>query len=182
MTTQAPARATVRRATTADLVELGELGAALAKIHHDYDPARFLYGEDFARGYAWWFGEELKNEGAYLAVIEREGAGRPASEVTRLLGYVYGRLEERDWNALLDEHAALVDVFVRDEARGGGLGKALVSAFCAWADERGAPRVVLSSASPNRRAQALFARMGFRPTMVEMTRERGDPGGAKTGG
>lgn len=56
MTTPVTARATVRRAATADL---GELGATLAKIHHDYDPARFRYGEDFARGYAWWFVEEL---------------------------------------------------------------------------------------------------------------------------
>ena len=36
---------------------------------------------------------------------------------------------------------------------------------------RGAPRVVLSTAERNEAAQRLFARAGFRRTMVEMTRE-----------
>jgi RimJ/RimL family protein N-acetyltransferase len=35
----------------------------------------------------------------------------------------------------------------------------------------GAPRVVLMAAWRNESARALFARLGFRPTMVEMTRE-----------
>ena len=36
---------------------------------------------------------------------------------------------------------------------------------------RGAPRVVLSTAERNEAAQRLFARAGFRRTMLEMTRE-----------
>ena len=36
---------------------------------------------------------------------------------------------------------------------------------------RGAPRVVIQVASQNPEAQAVFGRLGFRPTMVEMTRE-----------
>jgi RimJ/RimL family protein N-acetyltransferase len=37
--------------------------------------------------------------------------------------------------------------------------------------QSGAPRVLLRSAAPNAAAQALFERMGFRKTMVELTRE-----------
>jgi RimJ/RimL family protein N-acetyltransferase len=37
--------------------------------------------------------------------------------------------------------------------------------------ERGAPRIILSTAKRNEAAQRLFARHGFRPTMIEMTRE-----------
>jgi RimJ/RimL family protein N-acetyltransferase len=33
------------------------------------------------------------------------------------------------------------------------------------------PRVMLWTASQNATAQRLFARAGFRPTMIEMTRE-----------
>jgi RimJ/RimL family protein N-acetyltransferase len=36
---------------------------------------------------------------------------------------------------------------------------------------RGAPRVVLMTAERNETAQRLFARAGFRRTMIEMTRE-----------
>jgi len=37
--------------------------------------------------------------------------------------------------------------------------------------ERGAPRVVLSTAEGNDAAQHLFESAGFRRTMIEMTRE-----------
>lgn len=38
-------------------------------------------------------------------------------------------------------------------------------------EARGAPQVVLSTAERNEAARRLFARAGFRPTMIEMTRE-----------
>ncbi len=155
--------ATVRRATEQDLDTLAGMGAELARLHHAYDPKRFMYGDDFVAGYRWWFEKELKLGEVFLAVVD--GAdGTPA-------GYVYGRLEEKDWASLLDSHAALVDVYVREDARRTGAGGALVRAFCAWASEHGAPRVVLSTASQNTGAQALFAKLGFRSTMVELTRE-----------
>ena len=42
------------------------------------------------------------------------------------------------------------------------------------AQARGAPRVVLSTAERNASAQRLFARAGFRRTMIEMTHELDD--------
>jgi ribosomal protein S18 acetylase RimI-like enzyme len=36
----------------------------------------------------------------------------------------------------------------------------------------GAPRILLNAMVENESAQRLFASVGFRPTMVEMTRER----------
>jgi predicted GNAT family acetyltransferase len=101
-----------------------------------------------------------------LLVAERAGA---------LVGYAYGRLEERDWNQLLDACGALHDLWVEDGERGRGTGAALVLAMCAALASKGAPRVVLHAAAGNAPAQALFARLGFRPTMVEMTRELGAP-------
>jgi ribosomal protein S18 acetylase RimI-like enzyme len=47
----------------------------------------------------------------------------------------------------------------------------LLSATVAALRVRGAPRVVLSTAERNESAQRLFARAGFRRTMIEMTRE-----------
>jgi RimJ/RimL family protein N-acetyltransferase len=43
--------------------------------------------------------------------------------------------------------------------------------MCAGLAARGAPRVVIQVASLNPDAQAVFAGLGFRPTMLEMTRE-----------
>jgi RimJ/RimL family protein N-acetyltransferase len=46
-----------------------------------------------------------------------------------------------------------------------------MEAAIAWLKEHGAPRVILGTAEQNVAAQRLFARLGFRRTMVEMTRE-----------
>ena len=47
----------------------------------------------------------------------------------------------------------------------------LLDATLAEVNARGAPRVLLSTAEGNESAQRLFARAGFRRTMIEMTRE-----------
>jgi ribosomal protein S18 acetylase RimI-like enzyme len=47
----------------------------------------------------------------------------------------------------------------------------LLDAALTWLRERGAPRVVLSTAAQNETAQRLFEKLGFRRTMIEMTRE-----------
>jgi GNAT superfamily N-acetyltransferase len=40
-----------------------------------------------------------------------------------------------------------------------------------WLTSRGMPRVLLWTAESNAAAQRVFSRVGFRTTMVEMTRE-----------
>ena len=75
---------------------------------------------------------------------------------------------------LLEAHGALHDVLVAAEARGAGVGEALVRETCKRLEEMGAPRVLLhTTAVQNEGAQAVFAKAGFRKTMIEMTRERG---------
>jgi ribosomal protein S18 acetylase RimI-like enzyme len=154
----------VRPATGQDLPTLGALAAELVRQHHAYDAARFVLPRNVEKGYREWFGRELSHADAVLLVAER-------ASTAAIVGYLYGRMEGRDWNMLLDRHAALHDILVVPEARGLGAGEALIKRFQELARERGLPRIVLHSASPNRGAQRLFAKLGFRPTMVEMTCE-----------
>ena len=141
---------------------MAHLAAQLVRQHHAFDPRRFFLQEPVERGYEWWLGRELHREGALILVAERSGT---------IVGYTYATIEERDWNLLLDAHAGLHDIFVDVEARGAGVGAALLEATLAEVGRLGAPRVVLMSAAQNAPAQRLFARLGFRTTMVEMTRE-----------
>ena len=53
------------------------------------------------------------------------------------------------------------DLFVRPEAQGRGLGRALVEAALQRARERGCLRVELDVDEDNRAARALYARLGF---------------------
>jgi ribosomal protein S18 acetylase RimI-like enzyme len=97
-----------------------------------------------------------------LLVAEREG---------QVVGYLYGALEPRDWAMLLEAHGAIHDLYVDESARGQGVAGKLLEAGLAWLGAR-AESVVLHSAVENEAAQRLFARHGFRRTMVEMTRTR----------
>ncbi len=153
----------VRVATSQDLPAAGRLGALLVRQHHGLDPQRFIAGgEDVAAGYRWFLGTQLAEPAAVVLVAERDGA---------VVGYAYATLEGDDWMALRAAAGFLHDVVVEESARRQGIATLLVEAACAWLREHGAPRVLLWSATGNPGAQALFERLGFRRTMVEMTRE-----------
>lgn len=165
-------RWTVRAATEPDLDALARLAGALVRMHHDFDPPRFFLPAEVEKGYRWWFGKELANGAAILLAAVLDG---------EVVGYLYGRIEERDWNLLLDRHAALHDLWVEERARRLGIAEALVEAFAGEVERRGAPRIVLSTAAANLRAQAFFEQLGFRRTMVEMTRELGELSAPRSG-
>lgn len=152
----------IRPARREELAEVAALAAQLVRMHHELDPARFFLPERVAEGYAWWFGKELDRPEVVLLVAVQDA---------RIVGYAYGRVEERDYNMLLDAHGALHDVWVEPTARRAGVAKALVAAVVQALTDKGAPRVLLHTASQNASAQALFRSLGFRPTMIEMTRE-----------
>ena len=151
----------IRAAATPDLRQVAELAGELVRMHHAVDAARFLLPDRVEEGYAWWLERELGRAEAVVLV---------AAEGDQIVGYAYGSREGRDWNALLDEHGAIHDVFVATGARRGGTGRKLVLAMVEELTRRGAPRVVLSTMVGNEPAQRLFAACGFRPTMLEMTR------------
>ena len=153
----------VRHATSADADALGELGAILVRTHYGYDPQRFMNpGPRIERGYGRFLVSQVDRDDAIVLVAERGG---------QVVGYVYATLEERSWRELRDACGYIDDIVVRDTARRGGVATALMGAAMEWMRSRGAPRVLLWSATPNEMAQQLFSRLGFRRTMVEMTRE-----------
>ncbi|MEW5850430.1 MAG: GNAT family N-acetyltransferase [Myxococcota bacterium] len=154
---------TVRPARVDDLEAMGRLGGDLVRTHHALDAQRFMLPDDVDEGYRWWFGKELANRKAHLLVAEAPDGS--------LVGYAYARMEPRDWAALRDRCAVLHDILVVPGARRHGVARLLLDAVAQWARERGAPRLVLHTASGNEAAQALFRGAGFRPTMVEMTLE-----------
>jgi GNAT superfamily N-acetyltransferase len=158
-----PTSSTIRLATSADLPALGRLGATLMRTHHDFDPQRFMEpGTDPADGYAWFLGRQLKDDDVVIFVAEQQG---------EVVGYVYAGLEPISWKELRDACGFIHDVVVDERARRSGTATALIEAAVVWLRERGAPRVMLWTAEQNPGAQQLFARLGFRRTMIEMTKE-----------
>jgi ribosomal protein S18 acetylase RimI-like enzyme len=153
----------VRRATKQDLPDLGRLGALLLRTHYEFDRERFMMpGGDPEEGYAWFLGTQLRSDDVAVFVAERDGA---------VVGYVYAGVEPQSWKELREECGFIHDVAVTEAGRRLGVARALLEAAMAWLRERGMSRVVLWTAERNQPAQRLFAALGFRRTMIEMTRE-----------
>lgn len=158
-----PSPVQVRAASERDLDTIGRMGAALVAAHHGLDPRRFLAPTPATpRGYVAFLGSQLRTREAVVLVAEKDG---------EIVGYAYAASEGTDYMALRGPAGVLHDLFVGPDHRREGIGKALLDAAVAALSERGAPRIVLSTAKRNEAAQRLFAEAGFQPTMVEMTLE-----------
>lgn len=157
-----PASPVVRRLAEADLPAVGALAGGLLRLHHTWDPARFLSVENPERGYAQYFRSQLAEPDAVLLVAEIQG---------EIAGYFYGAYEARDWNMLLDAAGHLHDVFVADAHRRTGLAEKLCRAGMEALRERGAKRFVAHVWIGNDASRALTKRLGFRETMVEVMAE-----------
>jgi ribosomal protein S18 acetylase RimI-like enzyme len=158
----------VRSARPDDLHEAAKLAAALVREHHAYDPLRFMCIEPLEEGYERFLRSQVDREGVVLIV-----AAARERTVETIVGYLLATLEDRDWSDLRDACGKIHDVYVEASVRRRGVASHLVEEAVSRLTAMGAPRVVLMAASQNEKARHLFERLGFRPTMVEMTREAG---------
>ncbi len=88
--------------------------------------------------------------------LASDGDASPAAGVCQL------RFRHSVWTS--SEDCWLEDLFVRDSARGLGLGRALVQAAMNRARERGCARIELDTEEANRPAVALYESLGFSST------------------
>ena len=152
----------IRAAEARDLAAIGVLAGELVRQHHGFDAQRFMLIPNVESGYARFFGGELSSPETIILAAESGNA---------IVGYAYARLEGRDWNQLLDAHGALHDIFVTETMRRQGVARRLVESVRERLRGKGAPRLVLHTASKNQRAREFFSALGFRETMIELTSE-----------
>jgi ribosomal protein S18 acetylase RimI-like enzyme len=163
MSADAPTVPLIRRAMTSDLPGLGRLGALLVEAHHELDSRRFLAPNNRTPAdYASFLGTKLEDPDAAILVAEAHGD---------VIGYAYAAVQGYDYTSLRGPAGVLHDLIVEPQHRGRGVGRLLLKAVLTYLTTRGTPRVVLLAAEGNQAAQRLFASMGFRRTMAEMTRE-----------
>lgn len=156
----------VRSARPDDLPAVAKLAAALVRQHHAYDASRFMSIEPLEDGYLRFLRTQVGGEGVVLLVAVTARGGDDA-----VVGYLLASLVDRDWSDLRDACGKIHDVYVEETVRMGGVATRLVEEAMTRLEAMGAPRVVLNAAWQNEHARNLFERLGFRPTMLEMTRE-----------
>jgi ribosomal protein S18 acetylase RimI-like enzyme len=151
-------------ATRDELPRVAHFAGQLVRMHHALDPRRYMLREPLEIGYEHFFRSELEDPDAIILAARLKG---------EVVGYAYGRMEPASWNELREACGAIHDVFVDPPARRHGVAARLLRDLLARLEALGAPRVILLSAFQNTEAQRLFESLGFRKTMVEMTREAG---------
>ena len=155
----------IRPATKSDEKALGRMGAALMRQHHASDPRRFILTDRPEAGYGRFLVSQLADPD-YLV--------RVAEDSNEIVGYVFAGVEGTSWRDLRGPCGFIHDVYVHEGVRRRGTGRELVRAAIEWIHSRGLTQVVLWSKAGNQAAQRLFASMGFRQTMIEMTLD-GEP-------
>ena len=154
---------TVRPAVAADRAAIGRLGALLVAEHHEFDPKRFIAPiPNLAERYGEFLIGQSERPEMRVLVAERGG---------EVVGYAFGGMEGNDYMALRGPAGVVYDLVVDPDHRRQGIGQALLAAALDELAELGAPRALLFTADKNHVAQALFDKVGFRRTMIEMTRE-----------
>ena len=140
---------------------MGQLAGQLVRMHHAYDPARWLLVDGVETGYARFFASQIGTTDTIILVAEDEQNGD-------IVGYAYAGLEERNWAELRDACARLHDVFVLERVRRQGLASRMLRECIQRLSALGAPLAVTTTAFQNEASQALLRSLGFRPAALEM--------------
>lgn len=163
MRTDTTEKTTVRPARKADVAVLGKYGAMLVALHHEWDRHRFIpAAKSTPASYSHWLESQIARPEVVVLAAERAGS---------VIGYTYAGLEGYDYMDLRGPAGVIYDLFVDPDRRKEGVGRMLMLATIEELTMRGATQIVLSTAHKNEAAQSLFASCGFRPTMIEMTRD-----------
>lgn len=81
------------------------------------------------------------------------------------------------WRVSIDYRHASVDIFLRGELQGRGLGRETLSLLIRWLiDERGHHRITIDPAAHNERASRCYEAVGFRRVGLMRKYERGRDG------
>lgn len=149
---------TVRTAIAADLD--GVVASCAALFAEDAGTRDPLRNKNWPATYgAEWAGGLLADPESLVLVATTDG----------VVGHLIGKFMPASemWTAT---RAELVSMYVRPEARGGGLAGKLIDAFVAWAEERGAARLEVSAYAANDTAVHVYEKHGFQPHSVLLTR------------
>jgi GNAT superfamily N-acetyltransferase len=150
----------VRRATPRDVDRVAALWTGLAEHHARLDPRHALRAgadAEIRRLVA----AELADADAVALLYEHDG---------QALGLCMARIDRAPPIQREVVRAEIGELFVREEARGRGVGRALVDAAFAWARARDIERVVVRVFDVNADARAFWRALGFGALMDVLER------------
>lgn len=159
----------IREATEDDYEELKELFEQGATIHHEGEPA--VIGPPSERPISRPYMSRLLSDGNSVVLVADLSGDKASGH--RLAGFIHLALQDTNGMPGLAPrvYVLVMDVEVREAARGQGIGHKLMSAGDEWARDRGATQVELSVWEFNQRALALYEKLGYRTIFRQMLKQ-----------
>jgi GNAT superfamily N-acetyltransferase len=147
---------TVRRATRADAKAVAAFAVALFELHAKWDAKRFtqIATRDGAESF---YGD--RSEAGSVLIAESDG---------EVMGFAFFEYEALLYAELATNVVLIHDLYVAEEARRMGAGRALLKAVHREATALGADKILLSVAAANAEGREVFERNGYTTTMHEM--------------
>jgi GNAT superfamily N-acetyltransferase len=151
----------IRPAKAADSERIGELWLELIEFHRQLDPYMPLAAKDGNQRYAQRIRHSLNDTYQRVLVAEEHG---------ELLGYVTGMIMDIVPEMFVAERAGVIgDIYVMAEARGQGIGTALMQVMKDWFKLRGVTYYEWSVATANKSGVRFWeTTMQGTPIMVRM--------------
>jgi len=133
--------------------------------HSDFDRWLPLWN-----GYQWFYAVDIPQAATMKTWARFLDPGEPvhaaiATVDGQALGLAHWIYHRSTWTA--EDYCYLQDLFVSDEARGLGLGRALIMHVAAEAKRQSSPRVYWSTHETNRNAMQLYDRIAERSAFVQ---------------
>ena len=148
----------LREAKREDVPRLMELWERFIAHEAQFDPEEFQVGQTERRRYERLFHDKMRNPNGTVLVAEEE----------QIVGYAMGWVRERFLAKNLCGH--INDLYVLDEWRNRGIGTALLRRLLEWFTSKGVGRAELYVYTENKRALALYSKLGFEVKAQRMSK------------
>ncbi len=150
----------IRSATPQDVPAVLPMVRAICALHEARDPQRFGYLPDVVDRYARWLPERARDPRSVLLVAQGDD--------DTLAGFVVGTVEPDIPIYRVRECGLIHDLWVEPADRRHGVGKLLALEALERFAQIGVSQVRLDTGAFNDPARAMFAKCGFRESVVEM--------------
>ncbi|MBS3821191.1 MAG: GNAT family N-acetyltransferase [Phycisphaerae bacterium] len=150
---------TIRPARQDDAEGITELWKTMAKQHRRYDSSVWCWSDDAPVAWKRHLSDMIGNENVAVLVAEVDG---------ELVGFAGACVNDNPDIFQIRKAGEIWDVFVRDDCRGHGVGKALMQATEQALADRGAEDSKLHVALHNPGAIEFYKALGYEPVMYRM--------------
>jgi ribosomal protein S18 acetylase RimI-like enzyme len=154
----------IRPATITDVPAVLPMVAKICAFHEKLDPAKFGFRPNPAERYRNWLAERATDTRSVFLVAD----AAPTGEAPHPVAFLVATVEREISIYRLPEFGFIHDLWVEEDYRNEGTARQLVALALEKFRNIGVTQVRLDTAAGNEPARALFARSGFRPSVVEM--------------